>query len=59
MFYLTTHSTHFIYVYMEGRKEGFYLTTHSTHVYMEGRKEMFYLTTHATHFIYGYMASDI
>ena len=22
MFYLTTHSTHFIYVYMEGMKEG-------------------------------------
>ena len=31
MFYLTTHSTHFIYGYMEGRKEMFYLTTHSTH----------------------------
>ena len=58
MFYLTTHSTHFIYGYMEGRKEMFYLTTHSTHFiygYMEGRKEMFYLTTHSTHFIYGYM----
>ena len=42
MFYLTTHSTHFIYGYMEGRKEMFYLTTHSTHFiygYMEGRKE--------------------
>ena len=25
MFYLTTHSTHFIYGYMEGRKEMFYL----------------------------------
>ena len=24
MFYLTTHSTHFIYGYMEGRKEMFY-----------------------------------
>ena len=31
MFYLTTHLTHFIYGYMEGRKEMFYLTTHSTH----------------------------
>ena len=41
MFYLTTHSTHFIYGYIEGRNEG--------------RKEMFYLTTHSTHFIYGYM----
>ena len=52
------HSTHFIYSYMEGRKEEFYLTTHSTHFiygYMEGRKEMFYLTTHSTHFIYSYM----
>ena len=28
MFYLTTHSTHFIHVYV---KEMFYLTTHSTH----------------------------
>ena len=40
MFYLTMHSTHFIYGYMEGR-EMFYLTTHSTHfiyAYMEGRK---------------------
>ena len=32
MFYLTTHSTHIIYGYMEERrKEMFYLTTHSTH----------------------------
>ena len=55
-------STHYIYGYMEGRKEMFYLTMHSTHFiygYMEGRKEMFYLTMHSTHFIYGYMASDI
>ena len=61
MFYLTTHSTHFIYGYMEGKKEMFYLMMHSTHFiygYMEGRKEMFYLTTHSTHFIYGYMASE-
>ena len=48
MFYLTTHSTHFIYGYMvsdiwlrtilivrkEGRKELFYLMTHSTHFYL-------------------------
>ena len=26
-----THSTHFIYGYIEGRKEMFYLTMHSTH----------------------------
>ena len=67
MFYLTTHSTHFIYGYMEGRKEMFYLTTHSTHFYFmvtwrhtygKGRQEMFYLTTHSTHFIYGYMVED-
>ena len=62
MFYLTTHSTHFIYGYMEGRKEGnvlfndtlntFYLWLYG---WKEGRKEMFYLTMHSTHFIYGYM----
>ena len=38
MFYLMTHSTHFIYGYKEGRK----------------KEEMFYLTTHSTHFMYGY-----
>ena len=62
--HLTTHSTQFIYGYMEGRKELFYLTMHSTHFILQlyGRKEMFYLTTHSTHltthstqFIYGYM----
>ena len=31
IFNLMTHSTHFIYGYMEGRKEMFYLTTHTTH----------------------------
>ena len=39
MFYLRTHSTHFSYGYMEGRKEMVYLTMHSTHFsygYMEG-----------------------
>ena len=30
-FFLTTHSTHFIYGYI-GRNEMFYLTTHSTHL---------------------------
>ena len=71
MFYLTTHSTHFIYGYMasyiwqynrplmkEGRKDMFYLTTHSTHFiygYMDGWMAMIYLTMHSTHFIYGYM----
>ena len=43
MFYLTTHSTHFIYGYMDR---------------IGAEKERFYLTTHSTHFIYGYMASD-
>ena len=43
MFYLTTHSTHFIYGYMDRIGAG---------------KERFYLMTHSTHFIYGYMASD-
>ena len=60
MFYLTTHSTHFIYGHMEREREMFYLTTHSTHfIYGHMEREMFYLTTHSTHFIYGYMASDI
>ena len=48
MFYLTTHSTHFILqLYDVG------------HLVKEGRKEIFYLTTHSTHFILGYMTSDI
>ena len=58
MFYLTTHSTHFIYGYMEGRKEGNVLfndTLNTFYLRLYGRKEMFYLTTHSTHFIYGYM----
>ena len=41
-FYLTTHSAHFIYGYVEGRKKMFYLTTHSTHFiygYTEGRNK--------------------
>ena len=45
IFYLTTHSTHFIYGYIG-----------VIHMVI---KDMFYLTTHSTHFIYGYMASDI
>ena len=54
MFYLTTHSTHFIYgkgPHIQGERKPAAATW--------GRKEMFYLTTHSTHFIYGYMASDI
>ena len=49
MFYLTTHSTHFIYGYMASEKYS---------VVNLPRKEMVYLTTHSTHFIYGYMASE-
>ena len=55
MFYLTTHSTHFIYGYMAS---DIWLRTILI-VRKEGRKEMFYLKTHSTHFIYSYMASDI
>ena len=55
MFYLTTHSTHFIYGYMVVR----HVVKDHSESEKEGRKEMFYLTTHSTHFIYGYMASDI
>ena len=73
MFYLTTHSTHFIYGYMVSdiwlRKEGnvlfndalntFYLRLYGVrHMVKEGRK-CFKIRTHSTHFIYGYMASDI
>ena len=41
MVYLTMHSTHFSYGYMEGMNEMVYLTMHSTHFsygYMEARK---------------------
>ena len=55
MFYLMTHSTHFIYGYMVSN---IWLRTILI-VRKEGRKEMFYLMTHSTHFIYGYMVSNI
>ena len=73
MFYLMTHSTHFIYGYMASDKEGnvlfndafntFYLRLYGVRHMVKDhsdsrRKEMFYLTMHSTHFIYGYMASD-
>ena len=45
MFYLTIHSTHFIYCYDKGPLNS-------------ERKEMFYLMTHSTHFIYGYGDSN-
>ena len=50
MFYLTTHSTHFIYGYMASDM----VKDHSDSE-REREREMFYLTTHSTHFIYGYM----
>ena len=62
MFYLTTHSTHFIYGYMASdiRLRTILIVRNDILIVRnEGRKEMFYLTTHSTHFIYGYMASDI
>ena len=55
MFYLTTHSEHFIYGYMAS---DIWLRTILI-VRNEREREMIYLTTHSTHFIYGYMASDI
>ena len=55
MFYLTMHSTHFIYGYMAS---DIWLRTILI-VRKEREREMFYLTTHSTHFIYSYMASDI
>ena len=54
MFYLTTHSTHFI-LRLYGVRH--MIKDHSDSE--KGEREMFYLTTHSTHFIYGYMASDI
>ena len=50
MFYLTTHSTHFIYGYMA---PDIWLRT--ILIVREREREMFYLTTHSTHFIYDYM----
>ena len=67
MFYLTTHSTHFIYGYVAtALGEGLLHYSYSawpgwtnkllTHFY---RQDMFYLTTHSTHFIDGYVASAL
>ena len=58
MFYLTTHSTHFIYGYMGERERNvlFNDALNTFYLRLYGReREMFYLTTHSTHFIYGYM----
>ena len=54
MFYLTTHSTHFIYGYIY-MYVCMCVYIH-THTYTDDViSEMFYLTTNSTHFIYGYM----
>ena len=53
MFYLTMHSTHFIYGYTEGMKEMFYLTRHSSHFiygYTEGRN--FFIERHTQHILF-------
>ena len=60
MFYLTTYSTHFIYMASDiiilSIKEDILCLLNLSINY---NKELVYLTTHSTHFIYGYMASDI
>ena len=60
MFYLTTHSTHLIYSYMEEGNVLFNDTLNTFHLRLYGgrKKEMFYLMTHSTHFIYGYMEEE-
>ena len=61
MFYLTTHSTHFIYCYMEKERNVLFndaLNTFYIRLYAVREREMFYLTTHSTHFIYGYMERE-
>ena len=75
MFYLTMHSTYFIYGYMASeiwlrtilivRKEircrhvGYSFRLAARVLLYASEREMFYLTTHSTHFIYCYMASNI
>ena len=64
MFYLMTHSTHFIYGYMASDMVKELFVSQAHHVFSwkrkkEGERKMFYLMTHSTHFIYGYMASDM
>ena len=69
IFYLTTHSTHFLFTVTWRRRNS--LKIHSIFILylwfygsehmvkdLKGRKEMFYLMMHSTHFIYGYMVSD-
>ena len=58
MFYLTMHSTHFIYAYMEGSVL-FNDTLNTFYLWLYGRKEVFYLTMHSTHFIYAYMEGSV
>ena len=62
MFYLTTHSTHFIYGCMAREREMFYLTTHSTHfIYCYMASDIWLRTilivrkeTHCRHIGYSY-----
>ena len=51
MFYLTIHSTHFIYGYM-GRERNvlFNDTLNTFYLRLYGEREMFYLMTHSTHY---------
>ena len=69
-YYLTMHSAHFIYGYMEGNVL-FNDALNTFYVWLYGvghmvkdhsdsqRKEMFYLMMHSTHFIYGYMEGNV
>ena len=66
MFYLTTHSTHFIYgtgdrsdCHSRRCPRGTLASVSGVSTAPLAWKEMFYLMTHVTHFIYSYMASDI
>ena len=54
MFYLATHSTHFILQLYGGERNVLFNDTLNTFyftVIWEREREMFYLTTHSTHFI--------
>ena len=58
IFYLMTHSTHFIYGYMQGNVL-FNDTLNTFYLWLYGWKKMFYLMTHSVHFIYGYMQGNV
>ena len=50
MFYLTMHSTHFIYGYMGERNVLFNDALNTFYLRLYGREKMFYLTMHSTTF---------